>query len=108
VLIYIATPRVLEFLFRRCGTFSLTLPKTSWYFMFLVSLRSMSFNECFSSSWVFTIIYFVYLFFICFLLSCVCFLLIFILNFITIILLNLIFISNLILLIMIFLSPFTN
>ena len=108
VLIYIATPRVLEFLFRRCGTFSLTLPKTSWYFMFLVSLRSMSFNECFSSSWVFTIIYFVYLIFICFLLSCVCFLLIFILNFITIILLNLIFISNLILLIMIFLSPFTN
>jgi hypothetical protein len=55
---------VLEFLFRRCGTFSLTLPKTSWYFLFLVSLRSMSFNECFSSSWVFTIIYFIYLIFL--------------------------------------------
>jgi hypothetical protein len=63
VLIYIATPRVLEFLFRQCGTFSLTLPKTSWYFMFLVSLRSMSFHECFSSSWVCTIIYFIYLIF---------------------------------------------
>jgi len=64
VLIYIVTPLVLEFLFRRCGTFSLTLPKTSWYFLFLVSLRSMSFNECFSSSWVFTIIYFIYLIFL--------------------------------------------